>query len=478
MRAGGQIVVNGARPPLGGFPPPELIRKYDRNGPRYTSYPTALQFGPDFGPEQHRAAAALSNALSADAGLSLYAHIPFCASPCFYCACTKIITSRHELAEAYLQRLVREIGLQGRLFPHSRRVEQLHFGGGTPTYFSMTQLARVLEALRGAFNISTGADREFSIEIDPRTVAPAAFAQLAELGFNRASFGIQDFDPEVQKAVNREQSWQQVAQVMDAARHAGFRSLSADLIYGLPRQTRASFSHTLDQLIALQPDRVSTYSYAHLPQRFKAQRRLRLEDLPNAAAKLELLYLTVERLLAAGYVYIGMDHFALPQDELTQALHAGSLQRNFQGYSTRGGLDLLGLGMSAISRLGAVYSQNARTLGGYQRALDAGELAVDRGVLLSPDDCLRREVISSLMCSGRLRFAEIERRYGIGFDDYFARELREAAGLEQDGLIVLGDDGIEVTARGRYLLRSIAMPFDAYLQSRPGPEEPRFSRAI
>lgn len=471
--------MNAAIPWKAEFPTPALIRKHDRNGPRYTSYPTALQFVPDFGPAEHRAAVALSNALSPRAPLSLYVHVPFCASPCFYCACTKIITSRAELAQDYLQRLLCEIALQGALFPSSRVVEQLHFGGGTPTYLSMSQLSQVFEGLHRAFNVSGDAQREFSIEIDPRTVTPASLAQLSGLGFNRASFGIQDFDPEVQKAVNRVQSWQQVAQLMDAARDAGFRSLSADLIYGLPRQDYQSFNRTLDQLIELRPDRISAYSYAHLPQRFKAQRRIRLDELPNAAAKLELLYLTVERLLDAGYVYIGMDHFALPDDELAEALRAGTLQRNFQGYSTRGGLDLLGLGMSSISRLGAAYSQNARTLRGYQDALDGGELAVERGVLLTPEDCLRREVIAALMCGGRLEFGEIERRHGVDFQAHFAEELREMRQLQDDGLVRLDDNGISVTHSGRYLLRSIAMPFDAYLPRGDSiAAEPRFSRAI
>jgi oxygen-independent coproporphyrinogen-3 oxidase len=454
--------------------PPQLARKYDGHGPRYTSYPTALQFGEDFGARQHRAAIARSDPA---APLSLYVHVPFCASPCFYCGCTKVISSRREAAPPYLERLRREIGLQAALLPGRRTVEQLHLGGGTPTYLSQAQLAELLQALRGAFALREDAGREFSIEIDPRTVDAAALRGLAELGFNRASFGIQDFDPAVQEAVNRRQSYAQVAALMEAARAAGFGSLSADLIYGLPRQDFRSFGRTLDQVIALRPDRISAYSYAHVPQRFKAQRQIRLEQLPNAAAKLELLQLTIARLLEAGYVYIGMDHFALPGDELARALGDGSLQRNFQGYSTRGELDLLGLGMSAISRIGDVYSQNGRTLSHYYAALDAQRLPVERGVRLSADDLLRREVIGAIMCGGEVDYAAVGARHGVDFRAYFAEPLAALEQLALDGLVELQPGRLRVMPSGRYLLRAVAMPFDAYLPQ-AGTATPQYSKVI
>jgi oxygen-independent coproporphyrinogen-3 oxidase len=457
--------------------PPELARKYDGHGPRYTSYPTALQFNGDFGARQHRAAIARSDTA---APLSLYVHVPFCASPCFYCGCTRIVSSRREAALPYLEHLRREIALQAALFPHRRTVEQLHLGGGTPTYLSPPQLAELLEALHAAFDLRRDAGREFSIEIDPRTVDAAALRELAGLGFNRASFGIQDFDPAVQEAVNRRQSCGQVAALMEAARAAGFGSLSADLIYGLPRQDARSFGRTLDQVIALQPDRISAYSYAHVPHRFKAQRQIRLEQLPGAAAKLELLQLTIARLQEAGYVYIGMDHFALPGDELARALGDGSLQRNFQGYSTRGELDLLGLGMSAISRIGDVYSQNARDLPGYYAALDARRLPVERGLRLDADDLLRREVIAAIMCAGEVDYASVGARHGVDFHACFADALAALEDLAVDGLVELQPQRLRVTPSGRYLLRAVAMPFDAYL-AQPATAvtaAPQYSRMI
>ena len=464
---------------LNGLPSAALIRKNDRNGPRYTSYPTALQFHTGFGPRDHVAAAARAGA--SNTPLSLYVHVPFCASPCFYCACTKVITSRPERAETYLSRLRQEIGLQASLFDKSRIVEQLHFGGGTPTFLSGKQLSTIFDALHDGFTLSNDARREFSIEIDPRTIEPGTMPELAALGFNRASFGIQDFDPAVQHAVNRIQTPALVASLMDAARDAGFGSLSADLIYGLPLQTLRSFDRTLDQVIALRPDRISAYSYAHMPGRFKPQRQIPAEQLPDAAAKLELLLLITGRLLDAGYLHIGMDHFALPADELAQALRRGSLQRNFQGYSTRSELDLLGLGMSAISRIGDAYSQNARTLKEYYAALDDGRLPVERGIRLSQDDRVRRDVIASIMCGGELSYADMGMRHHLDFRHYFSVELRHLAELEADGLVELQPDRLRVTPTGRYLLRAIAMPFDAYLQTRgnmPADAVPRYSRVI
>ncbi|MBL6751958.1 MAG: oxygen-independent coproporphyrinogen III oxidase [Nevskia sp.] len=462
------------------MPPDALIRRYDRNGPRYTSYPTAPQFNTGFGVDDYRAAAQRANRLAAGAPLSLYVHIPFCASPCFYCGCTKVITRRPEAAGQYLQRLTREIALQAPLFAAGRSVEQLHFGGGTPTHLSPAQLGGLLDTLGRHFSLSGAAHREFSIEIDPRTLAPGQMAELAALGFNRASFGVQDFDPAVQRAVNREQSEAMVAALMESARAAGLNSLSVDLIYGLPLQTAESFGRTLDQVVRLRPDRISAYSYAHLPERFKAQRRIVTAQLPDAATKLALLRLTTERLLDAGYVHIGMDHFALPGDELARALEAGTLQRNFQGYSTRGGLDLVGLGMSAIGRTADSFSQNARELDAYYALLDAGRLAVQRGILLGKDDQVRRDVIAAVMCSGWLPYAEVEARHGIVFADYFAAELRRLAQFQDDGLVELRPQGLQVTPMGRYLLRAIAMSFDAYLPAAAAQaeEQRRFSRVI
>jgi len=463
------------------LPSAELIWKNDRNGPRYTSYPTALQFHTGFGPRDHAAAAARTGAGASNAPLSLYVHVPFCASPCFYCACTKVITSRPERAETYLSRLRQEIRLQASLFDKSRIVEQLHFGGGTPTFLSSAQLSTIFDALHDGFTLSKDAGREFSIEIDPRTVEPGTMPELAALGFNRASFGIQDFDPAVQRAVNRVQTPALVASLMDAARGAGFGSLSADLIYGLPLQTLDSFDRTLGQVIALRPDRISAYSYAHMPGRFKPQRQIPAEQLSDAAAKLELLLLITGRLLEAGYMHIGMDHFALPGDELAQALEKGSLQRNFQGYSTRSELDLLGLGMSAISRIGDTYSQNAHTLKEYYAALDDGRLPVERGIRLSQDDRVRRDVIAAIMCGGELSYADIEVRHHLDFRRYFFTELGQLAELETDGLVELHPDRLRVTPTGRYLMRAIAMPFDAYLRTQntvPAITAPRYSRLI
>ena len=465
------------------FPPPDaaLIRKYDGHGPRYTSYPTAPQFSMRFGAQAHADAAGRSGVASRGSPLSLYVHIPFCASPCYYCACTKVITRKSEHADAYIARLVREIALQSQMFPPFREVTQLHFGGGTPTFLSTAQLDAIFDGLHRHFRLSPDASREFSIEIDPRTVDAQTLRHLAALGFNRASFGIQDFDPHVQRAVNRLQTPSQVLELMDAARKVGFGSLSVDLIYGLPLQTGQSFNRTLEQVVALRPDRISAYSYAHMPDRLVPQRQIRLEHLPNAGAKLELLLLTTERLLKAGYLHIGMDHFALPGDELAEALQSGTLQRNFQGYSTRGGLDLLGLGMSAISRLGDSYSQNARTLKGYYNSVDGGRLPIDRGITLSPDDRVRRDVIGTIMCGGQVDYRSIEAAHDLDFSLYFEPELEQLAALAGDGLVEMTPEGLKVTAAGRYLLRTVAMPFDAYLRrdmATTASNAPRYSRVI
>lgn len=451
-----------------------LIRRYDCNGPRYTSYPTAVQFHADFDEQHYRRVALLSNSATARP-LSIYVHVPFCARPCFYCGCNKIVTRNPVHAEQYLQRLYREIELQGALFERRRSVRQLHFGGGTPTYLTLPQLHGLFDQLGRHFNIDRSGAREFSIEIDPRTLDAGSLPALAALGFNRLSLGVQDFDPQVQRAINRRQSVEQIAHCMLQARSLGYRSVSFDLIYGLPLQTAASFGTTLDTVIQMRPDRIAAYGYAHMPRLFKAQRAIPTEQLPDTDARIELLALTVERLTGAGYVYIGMDHFALPDDDLARALRDGSLHRNFQGYSTHGDCDLIGLGVSAIGAVGASYSQNRKHLSGYYQALDRGRLPVDRGITLTMDDCLRRDVIQRLMCRGEVNIAEIESLYALHFDSYFATELAGLSRLATDGLVERRDDAIIVTSRGRTLLRNVAMIFDVYLQ---GASEQRHSKVI
>ena len=451
----------------------DVIRRYDRHGPRYTSYPTAPQFHTAFDEQSYRRAALLSNSTATP--LSMYVHIPFCAKPCFYCGCNKIVTRNPAHAEQYLQRLHREIELQGALFDRRRIIRQLHFGGGTPTYLDAPELRALFDQLRRHFNLELSGQREFSIEIDPRTLEVETLEVLATLGFNRLSLGVQDFDPRVQKAVNRLQSTQQVADAVVQARRLGYRSVSFDLIYGLPLQTLDSFSETLDTVVRMRPDRIAAYGYAHMPRLFKAQRAIQSAQLPDAETRLQLLGLTVERLTAAGYVYIGMDHFALPDDELARALRTGDLHRNFQGYSTHASCDLIGLGVSAIGAVGNSYSQNGKHLSGYYQALDQGRLPIDRGIALSMDDQVRREVIQHVMCDGALVKSDIESRYALEFDRYFAREIAALKSLGTDGLIT--DDGavIRVTPRGRALLRNIAMVFDAYL--RPA-SSPQYSKVI
>lgn len=442
-----------------------LVRRYDTPGPRYTSYPTAVQFTPAFGEADYRAAAERSRAERPGAPLSVYVHVPFCASPCFYCGCNRIITRQWGKGALYVRRLLREIEMQGALFERLRRIEQLHFGGGTPTFLDIPQLQEIMDALDRHFGLDEGENREFSIEIDPRTVHVGTLPQLASLGLNRLSLGVQDFDPRVQQAVNRIQSVKDTLDLIVEARHSGFKSVSVDLIYGLPLQTAASWEQTLRVVTAARPDRIAAYSYAHLPQKFKAQRQINAAQLPTPEEKLELLRLTVEHLTRAGYSYIGMDHFALPGDELARAAERGGLHRNFQGYSTRGGLDLVGLGISSIGRMGDSYAQNVKTLNAYYSRLDEGRLPVERGVRLTPDDHLRAEVIEALMCQGMLDLPAFEQRHGLRFREYFADALRQLEPLRRDGLVEIGRQRIVVTPPGRFLLRAVAMPFDAYLRA-------------
>ncbi|WFM71246.1 oxygen-independent coproporphyrinogen III oxidase [Halomonas sp. CKK8] len=451
-----------------------LVEKYDRPGPRYTSYPTAPQFQAAFAEDDYRAAAERSNRAATPKPLSAYVHIPFCESLCYYCACNKIITHNRERAAEYLAWLKREIELQGALFDDSRRMTQLHLGGGTPTYLSNDQLGELMGALDTAFHFAEPEAREFSLEVDPRTVTPEQIHELHALGFNRLSFGVQDFDTRVQEAVNRIQSEAQVVELVAAAREAGFQSVSVDLIYGLPLQTVASFDETLAKIIALRPDRIAAYSYAHLPELFKAQRLIRPEDMPPPERKIELLELTIRRLTEAGYVYIGMDHFALPEDELSLAKENGTLQRNFQGYSTHADCDLIGLGNTAIGKVGDSYSQNVKETAQYQARLEAGRLPVMRGYRLNDDDLLRRDVINALMCHGRIDFAAIEAAHHIDFRDYFADALTELEEMADDGLLAIDEGSIEVLPAGRLMMRNAAMAFDAYLSHGPG----RYSRTV
>ena len=456
----------------------DLLRRHDRPGPRYTSYPTAPQFHPGFGERELREAAAASNGDPIPRRLSLYVHVPFCTSPCFYCGCNRIITRDKARGEAYLARLYREVALAAQLFDRDREAIQLHFGGGTPNFLSPAQLDDAVDTLRGHFRISDAADRDVSIELDPRFVDADDIAALAGTGFNRASFGVQDFDPAVQEAVNRIQSVAQTRAVVDACRAHGFRSVNVDLIYGLPRQTVAGFARTLDTVAAMRPDRVAVYGYAHMPHLFKPQKQLDASLLPDAETRIALLQLAIEALVAAGYLYIGMDHFALPDDELALAQARGGLHRNFMGYTTHADSDLVGLGVSAISHIGDSYSQNPRDLAGWQAALDEGRLPVFRGMRLDEDDQLRAELIQALMCQGEIPVSALERRHGIDFHEYFADALQRLAPLAEDGLVRREPGRIVATARGRLLLRNIAMCFDRYLERAADVATPRFSRAI
>ncbi len=458
---------------------PEMLSRYDVNGPRYTSYPTAMQFTNAFREADYRAAVrAAAPAAGGIAGpLSIYAHIPFCTSPCFYCACTRIITRDPLKAALYLEHLYREIDMHAAVFGRDRSVEQLHFGGGTPTFLSMEQMTELMRRLRANFNLREDETREFSIEIDPRTVDAERIEHLASLGFNRVSLGVQDFDRRVQEAVNRVQGVDDTLAVIAAARKAGVRSINLDLIYGLPFQSPDGFARTLDIVIGARPERLAVYSYAHMPAVFKAQRQIDSATLPDRETKLALLELAIHKLTAAGYSYIGMDHFALPDDELVTAQRNGGLQRNFQGYSTRAECDMLALGISAIGRIGNAYSQNEKDIRKYYAMLNAGELPVVRGIVLSEDDVLRRDIIQRIMCQGELRFADVESRLNCTFSQYFHAEQSRLETLASDGLVTLSDRGFTVTSAGRLLLRVIAMTFDAYLAP-PRQERPRFSRVI
>jgi oxygen-independent coproporphyrinogen III oxidase len=455
----------------------EVLARWDIQGPRYTSYPTADRFVEAFGETDLTQALRLRHGSGGvrSQGFSLYVHIPFCESLCYYCACNKVITKHKERSVQYLDYLSKEIAILSQsLHAKATPVIQLHLGGGSPTFMDDDQLAQLMGRLRAHFQLDTLA--ECSIEVDPRTVSAHRLERLRHLGFNRLSFGVQDFDPQVQKAVHRVQSFESVAQLMRIARSLGFESINMDLIYGLPMQTPHSTQKTFEQVISLRPDRIALYAYAHLPARFKPQRRIDSQMLPSAADKSKMLNLAVHMLGLAGYVYIGMDHFALPQDGLAVAKMQGRMHRNFQGYSTLPDCDLIGLGVSSVSKIGATYSQNVKTLDAYYDILDQGRLPVERGMALSRDDLIRRAVIMALMCQGQLSYESIELAYLIDFRTYFDTELQLLKRHQADGLIVMDAEGIEVTAAGWYVVRAIAMVFDRYLQADRNRE--RYSRII
>ncbi len=452
----------------------ELIARYDQAGPRYTSYPTAVQFHDGFGEAAYADAARATN--PSGRPLSLYFHLPFCDTVCFYCACNKVVTKDRAKAQPYLDRLYREIAMQGALFDADRPVEQLHWGGGTPTFISDGQMRELMRETGRHFRLLDDDRGEYSIEIDPREATAETVKLLREIGFNRMSLGVQDFDDRVQRAVNRLQSERETVAVLEAARAEGFRSVSVDLIYGLPHQSVASFAGTLDRVIDFGPDRLSVFNYAHLPELFKPQRRIAAEDLPAPEEKLEILQMCGERLARAGYVYIGMDHFAKPDDELAVAQRDGTLYRNFQGYSTHAHCDLIGLGITSIGMVGPTYSQNVRTLEEYYERIDAGRLPVFRGLELSRDDQIRRDIITGLICHFTLNFAAVESAWGIDFAAYFRDEWPRLEAMARDGLIALDDRGIVVSPGGRLLIRNLCMVFDAYLK--PAEERRHFSRVI
>jgi len=452
----------------------DLIVRYGGRGPRYTSYPTALQFNEDLTADDYRAHALASN--ESGVPLSLYVHIPFCHTLCYYCGCNKIITRNEDRVNRYMEMLYREIEMQSELFDKSRKIEQLHFGGGTPTYLDDGQLDALMAKLRSAFNFDESDDREFSIEVDPRTVDAEGIRHLAKLGFNRLSLGIQDFDPVVQEAVNRIQTTADVLNLVLAARDSGFESISFDLIYGLPHQTVESFDKTLELVIGMRPDRLAVYNYAHLPQRFKGQRMINDDDIPSPEVKLEILHRTIDSLCGAGYEYIGMDHFALPDDELVLARANGTLQRNFQGYSTHRECDLVALGVSAIGSIGNVFAQSSVTTMEYEVLIENGQLPIRKGIAVDDDDLLRADVIQALMCYDKLSFEEFGAQHNIDFATYFAEEIKRLQPLADDGLIELDQSGVNITQRGRLLLRSIAMVFDRYINQ--AQNDNRFSKAI
>ena len=455
---------------------PDLIKRYDRSGPRYTSYPTAVSFTDQFGADDYRRAALESNSDPIPKPLSLYFHVPFCDTVCFYCACNKIVTKDHAKSGNYLLHLYQEIAMQGALFDKDRQVDQLHFGGGTPTFLTSEQFRELMGVIGRHFTLRDDDQGDYSIEIDPRSVTPGEIRDLRKLGFNRFSLGVQDVDPVVQKAVNRIQPIETTAEIIRACRDVGGRSINIDLIYGLPFQTLEKFSATLDTIIELSPDRLSVFNYAHMPTLFMPQRRINAEDLPPPEEKLDILKMAIEKLSDAGYVYIGMDHFAKPDDELVKARETGHLHRNFQGYTTHGNCDLIGMGVSSISSVGNVYSQHEKTLEGYYEAISSGNLPVLRGLRLTREDLLRCYIIQRLTCYFTLNTVQTGDHFNIDFHEHFAWELAALEPMEKDGLLTISDHQIRVLPKGRLLIRNICMVFDVSLRDESAGQ--RFSRVI
>jgi len=453
----------------------DLIRRYDTFGPRYTSYPTAVQFTTDFNLEDYLGGVKHSNEDPIPSPLSLYLHIPFCDTICYYCGCSKVITKDKSKAEPYIKLLKKEIKLQGALFAKDRQVTQIHWGGGTPTFLSDKEIYGIIECIRDNFNVPANDQVEFGIEVDPRTVDQQRIKNLANMGFNRISFGVQDFDHDVQESVNRVQSTEEIKQHIIDARAQNFQSINIDLMYGLPKQTMQSFTKTLETTIELNPDRLAIYNYAHLPEMFKPQRRINEDELPSAEEKLNILQLCIDKLQNAGYVYIGMDHFAKESDDLVKAQQQGSLHRNFQGYSTHADCDMIAMGITAISRIGDNYSQNVRTIEEYENCLNKGEIPVFRGIELEADDVLRREVINELMCNNNLDIKKLEKKWKIDFKTYFKSSMDNLQQMADDGLLEIGKTKLAITTSGRLLARSICMQFDRYLQEK---NTSRFSRVI
>jgi oxygen-independent coproporphyrinogen-3 oxidase len=453
-----------------------MLRRYDKPGPRYTSYPTAPYFREDFQAGEFLSEIDRSNAASQPADLSLYFHLPFCDTLCYFCGCTMIITRNRQRIDEYLDYLSKEIELIGSRIKAGRKVTQLHWGGGTPTYLDPDQIRRIFSVIRQHFDFSD--DAEISVEIDPRGMTEAHLDALAEVGFNRGSMGVQDFDPKVQEAVNRIQSEPLTRWAFDGLRARGIESINLDLIYGLPFQTKASFEHLLERIIAISPDRLAVFNYAHVPWMKKHQRIIAEDTLPKAEEKLEILKLTIEKLTASGYVFIGMDHFAKPDDSLTRALQEKKLYRNFQGYSTKWGCDLYAMGMSSISQLNDVYAQNIKDVPAYYRSLASGQLATERGYRLNADDHLRRHVITKIMCDFELDKTRIESQYGIDFGEYFADALQQLEPLRADGLVTFSNGRIIVTEAGRLLVRNVAMAFDAYFNKDKTSATPMYSKTV
>ncbi len=453
----------------------ELIKKYDQAGPRYTSYPTAVVFHDKFTADDYIKQAKLSNTTNKGQPISLYFHIPFCDTLCFFCACNKIATKKREKADVYLDYLDKEMAMVAKLYDKDRLVEQMHFGGGTPTFLTDAQFERMMALIAKHFPLIQTEQRDYSIEIDPRSVTQESIEKLAGYGFNRFSLGVQDVNPIVQKAVNRIQPTEMTQSIIDACKSVNAKSISVDLIYGLPFQTLESFGKTVDAVIKMSPDRLSVFNYAHMPHLFAPQKRINVEDLPKAQEKLDILQMSIEKLTAAGYVYIGMDHFAKPDDELAIAQANGTLQRNFQGYTTHAELDLVALGVSSISSVSHSFSQNVKSTEQYYAILDNDKLPIYRGYLLNDDDVLRKQVIQQIACQFSLDFKQIEETFNIKFQDYFAREIKDLEAMQTDGLLEMTDSSIRVTSAGRILVRHICMVFDVYLRKQT---TQRFSKVI